>query len=319
MAFTSIATTPGWADNAVVAAYNLTFDWAYHAHPMFEQFVDVEPDSPSSHGSSITMQIDSYFDETTVAAAADTALLEEVDVTPVAIPGTAKVTLTPTEHGMATISTLYLDNRGLVPVLPRVAIKVAQSARDAHDRMIQTRLRASTNVLRAGGRATTATVASTDTMTSALIRQAVTTMRGRLALPRDGVYYAGVLHPHVVHDLRAESGPGGWRTPLEYTNQVGGPLYTAEFGAWEGVRFMESTTVFRSTDTDGVTSTPVYRGFILGQEALAKAVVVPPTIVPGPQTDSLRRFVKLGWKSDLDFQVYRQEAVERLESAASIN
>jgi hypothetical protein len=62
----------------------------------------------------------------------------------------------------------------------------------------------------------------------------------------------------------------------------------------------------------------------LGQEALAKAHSLTdgngpfPTVVPGPVTDHLRRFVPMGWYWLGAYGVFRQEAMVRLETGSSI-
>jgi hypothetical protein len=84
------------------------------------------------------------------------------------------------------------------------------------------------------------------------------------------------------------------------------------------VRFISTPTTLRATDTDGASSETVHRSFILGREALAKAVVNAPEMVDSPVTDKLRRFVGLGWKADLDFAVYRQQSIIQLQSASSL-
>lgn len=317
MAFTSIKTTGGWSDDAVQAAYALKFNWALRANPLFYGLVDHQPQQVPHKGSSITEQLNAYYSEADVEAAT-TPLDEETDVTPVKLPATSSVTYTPKEYGFANQSTIYLSNRGLTPVDPVIATAVATHCKDTLDRLAQKEARTGTQVLRAAGRASTVTVAGGDLLTAADIRTAVTKLDGQSVQRRDGAFYLGIFHPNVIHDLREETGSGSWRVPKEYgTDQT--HIWTGEFGAFEGVRFVSTPTVFLSGDEDdGAASVAVYRSFILGKEALGKAVVSEPTTVLSPVTDKLQRFRGIGWKADLDIQVYREEALMRLESATSV-
>jgi len=315
VAFTSIKTTGGWSTNTVTAAYDLYFRWQLKAMPLCRQFVDVRPQNPTHRGDSVTLQLNQYFDKAAVLAAT-TPLDEETDVTPRQLPATTKVTLTPTEYGDAVIRTIKLANRGMVPIDPVIGKAVGAHCGDVVDYLVQTALREGTQVYRAASRASTATVAAGDTLTANMIRLAVTKLEGNTVLPRDGQFYAGLVHPNVVFDLRTETGSGSWRVPKEYGSSQS-DIWTGEIGEFEGVRFIKSSTLLRASDNDGASAVNVYRSFILGQEALAEAVVVEPHTVLSPVTDKLRRFQGIGWYGDLDFAVYRNEAIVRLESATA--
>lgn len=319
MPFTSIKTTGGWSTNAVQAAYALQFEWALRAGKVFEALVDYQPQQVATRGSSITVNVNQYYSSADVIAAA-TPLDEETDVTPQKLPQTNTVTFTPKEYGFANQSTIYLSNRGLIPVDPVIADAVGAHCVDTLDYLVQSAARAGTTVLRPPSRAATNTIAqnATDYAKATLVRQAVTTLRKNQARPRDGAgAYVAVAHPNVIHDLREESGSGSWRVPNEYgANQSS--IWNGEFGMFEGARFISTPTLFRTTDNDGATSTNVFRTFFLGGQALGKAVVADATTVISPQTDKLRRWVGIGWKADLDYKVFRNEALVRLETASSL-
>ena len=318
MAFTSIATTPGWSDNAVQKAYDLIFNWELKASAVCEPLVDVTPKQQAHSGSSVTLQLNNYFGEADIETAT-TPLSEEVDVTPTKLPGTRKVELTPAEYGLATVRTLKLKNRGLVDVDPVIAAAVAEHCKDTIDRLVQKKMRTSGNVTYAGTATTVATTGNTSLAKATNIRKMVTKLRAASVAGRDGQFYVGVFHPDVIHDLREESGSGGWRVPNEY-GQSQSKIFNGEFGEFEGVRFISTPTVqFAADKTAGASSQPVYRGFILGREALAKAVVTAPQTVVSPQVDSLRRNAGIGWYADLDYGIYRSEALRVLVSGSSVN
>ena len=319
MAFTSIKTTPGWSDDAVQAAYSTLFAWELRHGRKFYDLVDFTPKQVPHRGDSITVQLNNYYSTSDVVAAT-TPLDEETDVTPTKLPATSKVTFTPTEYGFANQRTIKLANRGLTPVDPVIAEAVAAHCRETIDYLVQTEARTGTQVIRPAGRATTGAVVqnATDYYKATMVRQAVTKLRGNAVQPRDGQFYVGVLHPNAIHDLREESGSGSWRVPNEYGSSQT-KIFNGEFGEFEGVRFISDATIFRAADNDGATSTKVLRGFVLGREALGKAEVVTPHTVMSPVTDRLQRFRGIGWYADLDFQVYRDKALVRLEGSSSID
>lgn len=310
--------TPGWADNAVKPAYDLMFNWQLRAMRQFDQLADFAPKQVPHRGSSIVCNINEYYAAADVLAA-QTPLVDEVDVTSTKLPPTSTVTFTPQEYGAASKTTLKLSNRGLTPVDPVVAEAIAKWCVDSLDGVAQTAVRLGTNVLRPPGRAATNTVAqnATDYGKATLIRQAVTTLSKNQSLRRDGQFYVAVVHPHVLHDLREEPGSGSWRVPKEYGVDQS-DIYNGEFGAFEGCRFISTPTVWRPTDADGATGANVYRSYIMGKEALGKATVVAPNVVLGPQTDMLRRVRSIGWYADLAYAVYRNASLIRLETSASI-
>jgi len=68
----------------------------------------------------------------------------------------------------------------------------------------------------------------------------------------------------------------------------------------------------------------VYATLIVGRQSLAKAHAMAdgngplPSIVPGPVTDLLRRYVPLGWYWLGGYSIFRQASVYRLETASSL-
>ena len=310
--YTSIQTAGGWQTNTVKPAWDLLFHLALNAQPICRQFVDIRPAQPTHQGSSVTLQIKNNFAESVVTAA-KTPLTEESDVDAVQVPATSTVTLTPNEYGLATVRTLKIKNRSMVPLDPEAARVVGDHCGKTVDELLQDRMIAGTQVYRGGGKAATNLVTAADTLTSDMIRKSVTLLRGNQAAPRDGQFYVGVIHPNVSYDLRKEAGSGGWRVPMEY--QTNERLFAGEIGAWEGVRFIENPRTRNAND--GASSAQVYRSYILGREALAEAVVTEPHLVIGPIVDRLERFRPVGWYGDFDFQIFRQEALVRLETGTA--
>jgi N4-gp56 family major capsid protein len=325
VAYTSIKTTGGWSTNTVTAAYDLLFRWQLKAMPLCRQFVDVRPEQVTHRGQSVTLQQNQFYSESDVVAAL-TALDEETDVTPTKLPATTSVTLTPTEHGFANLRTLKLKNRGMVDIDPVIAKAIGQHCGDTIDRKLQVKMRTGSNVRYSGNATAPSDVDNADVASAADIRFMKTKLFGASVLPNDGIFYTGLFHPDVVHDLRAATGSGTWRAPKEYVDP--GEIYRGEAGEFEGVRFVQSPTLLWSADAEGTDKDgagagtarfTAYRSFVLGQEALAEAVVTEPHVVLSPQVDMLRRNQGIGWYGDLDFGIYRQESIYRLVSGSSID
>lgn len=312
--YTDITTAGGWQTNTVTTAYDLVFRKALNALPACRQFIDVQPENVSHVGSTDRIQKIAYFAAAAVTAA-KTPLTEESDVSATQVPATTFVDLTPNEYGFAVARTDKLQVRSMVSLDASIPMLVADHCDKTLDELLQDQMVLGTQVFRAGQRASTVTVTATDVGQAVLARQAVTTLRTQQARPRDGQFFVGLIHPNVVHDIRQETGSGGWRVPSEYgTNQ--GQIWAGEFGEFEGVRWIQNARLRRLTD--GAASAPVYRSFVLGKEALAQSVRVAPQIVIGPVVDNLRRFNVVGWKADLAFKIFRDEAIVRLETSSSM-
>jgi len=310
--YTSIATAGGWQTNTVKPAWDLLFRTALNPLPTMRQFVDFRPSRPTHRGDSITEQLTQNHSEASITAA-KTPLGEESDVSATQHPATTSVTFTPNEYGFAEVRTLKLSNRSMVPIEPEIARAVADHCGKTVDELLQDQAVLGTQVYRAGGAGTTGALTTGNTLTSDMVRLAVTKLRAAGAGTRDGVFYAGVIHPNVSYDLRKEAGAGGWRLPQEYN--VGDKLYKGEIGEWEGVRFIENARTRKAND--GASAATVYRSFILGHEALGESVVVEPELRFGPVVDRLGRFMPVGWYGDLAFKIFRDQALVRLESVTA--
>jgi len=255
-------------------------------------------------------------------AVATSALSETVDPDAVAIPATTTVAVTLNEYGNSIISTRKLDLFSLADVEPALANIVAYNMNDSLDTIVRGVLATSTQVIReiAGAISTAAItgVSATDTIKAKDIRYTVAKMRAANVVPRRGSLFASYIHPEVSHDLRAETGAGAWRQPHEYVDPSG--IYAGEIGTFEGVAFIESPRLPNSQAGagSGTTQTRVYDTFIMGQQALAEAVAEEPHTVIGPVTDKLMRLRPIGWYGVLGWNLYRPEAMWRVQTASSV-
>jgi N4-gp56 family major capsid protein len=193
---------------------------------------------------------------------------------------------------------------------------------DSLDLVVRGVLATGTQVIReiAGAISTAAVtgVSATDTLKAKDIRYVVAKMRAANVIPRRGNLFASYIHPEVSHDLRAETGTASWRQPAEYVNPSG--IYAGEIGTFEGVAFIESPRLPNSQAGagSGTTQTRVYDTFIMGQQALAEAIAEEPHTVIGPVTDKLMRLRPIGWYGVLGWNLYRPEALWRVQTASAV-
>jgi len=302
--------------NLVTQAYDRLVEFALRSTPSFRAVADKKPVSQTHAGSSVLFQL--YTD----LAVATTALTETVDPDAVAVPATTTVAVTLNEYGNSIISTRKLDLFSLADVEPALANIIAYNMNDSLDIIVRSVLAGGTQVIReiAGAISTAAVtgVTASDTIKAKDIRYVVAKMRAANVVPRRGSLYASYIHPEVSHDLRAETGTASWRQPHEYVDPSG--IYAGEIGTFEGVAFVESPRLPNSQagSGSGTTQTRVYDTFVMGQQALAEAVAEEPHTVIGPVTDKLMRLRPIGWYGVLGWNLYRTEALYRIQTASSV-
>jgi len=296
--------------NLVKTGYDRLVEFGLRAQTVIRNVADKRPAQLTNPGTTITFSF--YSDLTAVSS----ALSEAVDPDSVAVSNPSTVSLTLNEYGNAVLQTRKVRLFAISDIDPAIADMVAFNMADSLDGLAMSTLRAGTNVIYSGsGNAATADVADGDTITSANIRKAVAKLRAAKAVPRrEELWWCGI-HPEVSHDLRAETGAGGWRLPHEYNSNQN--IWKGEIGVYEGAFFVETPRMYNTTD--GTASEPIYRTILCGQQALAEAVSEEPHIVFGEVTDKLKRFRPVGWYGVLGWARYREAALYRIESASSIS
>lgn len=310
--------------NAVQTAYDRYFEFALRAQPLFRQVADKRPAQQAMPGSSVVLE---RYQDLAVATA---TLTENVDPDSVAMGNPATVTITLNEYGNPVLRTRKLYLFSLTDIDPAIANIVAYNAADSIDSVVQTVLRAGTNVIqrKAGtvtyvttGTLTTpvgTTMTATDGYTSTMARLAVVKLRTNKAVPRKGSLYWAAIHPEVSYDLRSETGAAAWRDPHNYS--AAGNIWAGEIGAYEGAFYVESPRCYNAVDAGtGDNTVRRFRTYYAGQQALAEAVADEFHTVAGPITDKLMRFRPLGWYGVAGWARYREEALIRAESTSTID
>ena len=291
----------------VQTAYDQYVRMALRSIPVMRAIADVKPVQQAMPGSSVVFSI--YSD----LAAATSTLTETSDVSSVALGNPSQVTVTLQEYGSAVTTTKKLNLTSFNDVDAALADIIAYNAADSIDQVVAGVLTAGTNVIYAGTTATsTDSITSADTITVADIREAVVQLRTNKAVPRIGELYAAYLHPRQSADLRAESGTGGFQELTKYVERT--PFVAGAVGVLEGAFIVETPRVPFAANSGSVN---VYKAVIAGREALAEAMAQDISTVIGPEIDALRRFRTIGWYYFGGWNRLREQALYRIESAAT--
>lgn len=297
-------------------AYDLRAWYALRYEFYYDACATVKPDMQSFPGSSVTFttQSDLAFVTTSLSS-------ESTDVSAVAMADTT-TNLILAEYGNAVLTTAFIRATSYVPFNPVVANVVGYNAGGSLDTIARNILQAGSNVLYSGGAAGRTSITPNNTLTGNDIRNRVAALRRGNAMTMNG-YYIAFIHPDTSYDLRTSTGGAGWVDPHVYSDPQ--DIWNGEVGTFAGAKFVETPRGPLFADAgSSTTTTDVYGTLLLGQEALAKAYGIQdgngplPTIVPGPVTDHLRRFVPIGWYWLGVYGVFRQAALQRIESASSI-
>ena len=229
----------------IKTAYDRYVEFALRSQPLIRSVADKRPAQQAMPGSSVVFSI--YND---LAPATSALSSESVDPDAVALSDVSTVSVTLAEYGNTSLVTRKLQLFSLSDVDPAVADIIAYNQADSLDRIAMETLRQGTNVLYAGtsSHTSTATIASTDTIRAADIRKAVAKLRANKAVPREGSLYWCGIHPEVSHDLRAETGVGGWNDMHKYAETGTGQFWPGTIGTFEGAYFVETPRMYRGLD-----------------------------------------------------------------------
>ena len=241
MAYTDSSALAG----LVKTAYDRYVEFALRAQPLIRSVADKRPAQQAMPGSSVVFSLYNDLAPATAALSSETT-----DPDAVALSDVTTVSVTLAEYGNASLVTRKLQLFSLSDVDPAVADIIAYNMADSIDKIAMDVLRQGTNVIYAGtaSHTSTATITSTDTLSAANIRKAVAKLRSNKAVPREGSLYWCGIHPEVSHDLRAETGVGGWNDMHKYAETGTGNFWAGSIGTFEGAFFIETPRMYRGVD-----------------------------------------------------------------------
>jgi N4-gp56 family major capsid protein len=299
-------------------AYDLMAYTQLRPQLYFDGIADVKPTRQSHRGASVRFTFSNDL------AVASTPIPESTDIDAVALSN-SNVDVSMTEYGNTTKTTARIRNQSYIELDPTVADVVGYNAGISLDTIARDVVQAGSNVRYAGAATSRATVAAGDVLTANDVRRANVDLANASVAPDSSGFYTAFIHNDVAYDLRKETGAGAWRTPREYVDPK--DIRTGEMGEFEGFRFIKGPRAPLFVDAGAGTApniVDVYATLFVGRQALAKCHSVSegngalPRVVPGPVTDSLRRFVPMGWYWLGGYGIFRQAALRRVESSSSI-
>lgn len=302
-------------------AYDMAVRYALRPLQIFDQLADVMPTRQSMPGSAVTFRL------MTEMAVATSALSEAVDVDAVALADST-VTVTLAEYGNAVTTTALARGTAYVALDPIVANLIAYNAQKSIDDVVAAVGRAGTNVIYSGDATSRTTISSNDTLASADVAEATTLLAARSVAPQSDGYYTAIIHPHATYDLKRETGEASWVVPANRSNDAM-KRWNGEVGRFERATFIEnpSTTMFIADAGNGAGAAgtiDAYLTLFFGREAIAKAFSTTdgngaqPRVVISPVTDKLRRFQPIGWYHLVGYGRFREAAIQRVESYATL-
>jgi len=310
-------------------AYDRLAYFALRPELYFDQVADIMPTAQSMPGASVQFTIISDL------AVASGTISETSDISPSTMSNST-VSVTLAEYGNAITTTAKLRGTSFIEIDPVVANVIGYNAGVSLDTVARNTLRDfnlanGSDYWNGQGTGTWAyasgawtqsptTTASTNNATGAAFAKQRTYLRSNNVASFGG-FYAAYVHPDVVFDIQQDTGASGWRLPHVYSQP--GEIWSGEMGAFEGFRFIETPRAPTWADTAS-TAGDVYQSICIGRQGLAKAHSITdgngsvPHIIPGPITDSLRRFVPLGWYWLGGYSGFRAAAVRSVISNSSI-
>lgn len=196
---------------------------------------------------------------------------------------------------------------------------IASQAGRTLDTITRDIINAGTVVQYAGGAASRAALANSDTYHISVdeIKKAVRTLEAQDA-PKINGSYVGIIHPYVKYDLMKDP---LWRNPHEYKDTTN--VYENEIGELYGVRFVEASRAKKWTGA-GASSADVYSTLILADDAYGITEVsggglqhIVKQLGSAGTADPLNQRATCGWKAIKTAEILVQQYMVRIESTAS--
>lgn len=292
------------------------------ANTFWDTLATVKATNETHTGASITFNIP------TELASASSSLTELTDVTP-ATMADSTVTVTLAEKGNAVKTSAKLRGTSYLPVDPIIANLIGYNAALSIDDVVLAAVDSGiTNVRLAGGVAGVTSIATSNVVAGTELGYMAAKLAGNNAAPFMDGAYMGLIHPDAAYDLKEATSGNTWQEAEKYTMDGQGRVYNNRIGRYKRANWLETTRVTVDTNaSNGSGSTgniDVYRTYMLGSEAIAKAFSKAPGYGPQPRmvvapvTDVLRRFTGLGWYHLVGYSVFRAAACYVLKSASSI-
>lgn len=312
----------------------------------FNRCADVQPTQQTHPGSSVVFNL---LEELPITI---TPLAELTDVTAQPLADST-VSVIIDEFGNATTVSSQLRGTSYLVEMRRASEEIAYNGGKSFDTLARNPLLSGTQVQFAGAATSRVTIAATDVLSAAEVREALATLGNNSAkrfymgyyggggMGDAGGYYKAFIPPDAFFDLEQEVGADSWREPRVQAGARVEDVWVGTAGVFEGFDFIVTPRLGISELDPGVDdftggagpfedggaagTVDVYPNLFAGRQALAKAWSEAitengpqPVITIAPITDLLNRFRGVGWKWLGGFARFREESLVRVESASSL-
>lgn len=218
------------------------------------------------------------------------------------------------------------------PIIVKMGERLAYNMQQTMDTVARTALQAGSNFIYAGTAVSKVTVATTDYITTTMIRKAVRLLEGNdtmtytqdMILPSTGINttpvpaaFIGITHTDISYTLRGLTG----FIPVEKYARPGEAL-PGEIGAYAQVRFIATTQASIYTAA-GASGQDVYGTLIFGTDAFGAVNVDTLTtnliineLGSGGSSDPLHQRGTVGWKSAFATKILNSDFMVELISSA---
>lgn len=212
-----------------------------------------------------------------------------------------------------------------VEIIANALSDIAMNVAAVADILVQDAIDGGTNVFYSGDATSRTTISSNDTMSASNISKAQASLLAFNAKPYDGGMFMGVIHPHVLHDLRTETGTGAWLDANKYVTPE--KIFKGEIGALSGVRVVVSPNLqFYASASNGYGYTgtiDVYPTYFFGKDAYGVVREGEPQSVFNPlgssgSADPLKQRASAGVKFRVGATILRENALVRYESYSTL-
>lgn len=229
-----------------------------------------------------------------------------------------QVNVTMTQYGRHTILSDVVLKDAPIDVLENTAFELGRRMAEVVDQVIQTELLTGSNVVYGGTVTARASLTATDVITAAKLSNVTARLEANAAPTFDGAYVM-VAHPHVIHDLRIETGNSFFEVN-KYNNAT--KIFNGEIGQLFGVRVVQSPNIGILADA-GSGAVDVYPSFVIGREAYGVVRSQSMTTIMNPlgssgSADPLDQRASVGVKIRFGTQLLKEEALYRIETASSL-
>lgn len=231
------------------------------------------------------------------------------------------ITVTPKQEGDFVEVSDVLDLTAKDPIITETSELLGEQSGQTVDIRIRDVVTAGTTVQYANGRASQATITSTDVLTGREVRLAKARLKKNNVKPfaEDGCYHM-IIDAEQEFDFKNDTSSNGFIEVSKYAQSE--KLLDGEIGKYDGVRIMVSSNIEKVK----VGSVDIHKSVMYGRHAYGvtsvekgdgKAQIIVKALGSSGTSDPLNQRATVGWKMFFNAKILNQLAITRIETAAT--